>query len=105
VSDIWRGLIAQRHFAISGLKTQFRGGLGYQDRNEHDLLKDFVDEFEVHTSSRLLIEILESIHTLEQEEFMRSVYSSMFTRGLVTQDELARLDSWLNDVSTILNKG
>lgn len=105
VSDIWRGLIAQRYFAISNLKTQFRGGLGFQDRNEHDLLRDFADELEVHLSSRLLLEILESKDIREPSEFMRSVYSTMLARGLVSEEEIVRLDSWLTDTSTILNKG
>lgn len=104
VSDIWRGLIAQRYFVISGLKTQFRGGLGYQDRNEHDLLKDFVDELEVHMSTRIIIEILESIDILDKSEFMLSVYSAMLARGLVLDEEIIRLKDWLADTSSILNK-
>jgi glycosyltransferase involved in cell wall biosynthesis len=105
VSDIWRGLIAQRYFAISGLKTQFRGGLGFQDRNEHDLLKDFVDELEVHMSTRIILEILDSINILEKTQFMRAVYSTMLSRSLVSKEEIVRLDSWLTDTSAILNIG
>ena len=104
VSDIWRGLIAQRYFSIAGLKTQFRGGLGFQNRNEHDLLQDFVDEFVVHKSSRLLIEILEAIEIQELTKFMRAVYSSMLDRNIVTRDEISRLESWLEDTSSILNR-
>ena len=104
VSDIWRGLIAQRYFAISNLRTQFRGGLGYQERNEHDLLKDFVDELEVHLSTHLILEILESIDTADKSEFMRAVYSALLTRGLVLEEEIIRLEDWLGDTSTILNK-
>ena len=105
VSDIWRGLIAQRYFAFSDLRTQFRGGLGFQDRNEHDLLKDFVDELEVHMSTRILLEILESIDILDQSNFMLSVYSTLLARGLVSQEEIVRLENWLSDTSIILNKG
>ena len=105
VSDIWRGLIAQRYFAFSDLRTQFRGGLGFQDRNEHDLLKDFADELEVHMSTRILLEILESIDILDQSNFMLSVYSTLLARGLVSQEEIVRLENWLTDTSIILNKG
>ena len=105
VSDIWRGLIAQRHFEISDLRTQFRGGLGFQDRNEHDLLKDFADELEVHMSTRILLEILERIDILDQSNFMLTVYSSLMARGLVSQEEIVRLENWLTDTSFILNKG
>lgn len=105
VSDIWRGLIAQRYFVISNLWTQFRGGLGYQDRNEHDLLKDFIDEIEVHKSTRILLKILESIDILDQSNFMLSVYSNLLARGLVSSEEMVRLESWLADTSTVLNKG
>lgn len=104
VSDIWRGLIAQRYFAISNLRTQFRGGLGYQERNEHDLIKDFVDELEVHLSTHIILEILEIIDTLDKSEFMLSVYSAMLARGLVLDEEIIRLKDWLADTSTILNK-
>ncbi len=105
VSDIWRGLIAQRYFVIADLRTQFRGGLGFQDRNEHDLLNDFVDELEVHMSTRILLEVLESIDILDQSNFMLSVYSTLLARGLVSKEEIVRLENWLTDTSSILNKG
>lgn len=104
VSDIWRGLIVQRYFAISDLRTQFRGGLGFQDRNEHDLLKDFIDELEVHMSTRLLLEILETIEIYDKYKYMHAVYSGMLARDLVSQEEIVRLENWLADTSAILNK-
>ncbi len=104
VSDIWRGLIVQRYFAISDLRTQFRGGLGFQDRNEHDLLKDFIDELEVHMSTRILLEILETIDVYDKYKFMLAVYSGMLARDLVSQEEIVRLENWLADTSAILNK-
>ena len=102
VSDIWRGLIAQRFFCISGLFTQFRGGIGYQDRNTHDLLKDFIDEFEVHSNSNKLLEVLESVGGTDPIDYLREVYSSLIKIGLVSGDEMLRLDAWIVDVSAIL---
>ncbi len=102
VSDIWRGLIAQRFFCISGLFTQFRGGVGYQDRNTHDLLKDFIDEFEVHSNSNKLLKILEMVEETEPIIYLREVYGELEKIGLVLSEEMLRLDAWIADVSSIL---
>lgn len=104
VSDIWRGLIAQRFFCISGFFTQFRGGIGYQDRNAHDLLKDFIDEFEVHSNSSKLLLVLESVENTDPIEFLREVYIGLVNIGLVLDSELLRLDAWITDVSAILKR-
>jgi hypothetical protein len=102
VSDIWRGLIAQRFFCISGFFTQFRGSVGYQDRNKHDLLKDFVDEFEVHSNSSKLLKVIESVEETKPLNYMREVYSGLAKIGLVSGEEIQRLDAWIEDVSSIL---
>jgi hypothetical protein len=102
VSDIWRGLIAQRFFCISGLSTQFRGGVGYQDRNTHDLLKDFIDEFEVHSNSYKLLKVLESVEETDPIGYMREVYGRLAKIGLVLSDEIPRLNAWIVDVSAIV---
>lgn len=103
VSDIWRGLIAQKFFSISGLSTQYRGGLGFQKRNQHNLLLDFIDEIEVHSKSYVLLEILEQVNNQNPFEFMLSVYLALKSEKLVKAEELIILQDWLTDVRTILN--
>lgn len=105
VSDIWRGLIAQRFFSINGFETQFRGGIGYQDRNQHDLLKDFIDEYPVHTMTDKLISILESVDIENPYEYMEFVYRKLIGIKLIEEDELNMLLGWIEDVKSILKKG
>lgn len=103
VCDIWRGLIAQRFFWLTNMVTEFKGSVGHQVRNNHDLLKDFVDEFQVHRDTNKLIKILEGIEKTNVYEYMSEVYSTMLHNYLVDDLELVRLSHWIKDVQTTLN--
>ena len=105
VSDIWRGFIAQRFFSHNGFETQFRGGIGFQDRNQHDLLKDFIDEYPVHTMTDKLISILEFVELEDPYEYMEFVYRKLIGIKLVEEAEMQILIGWLEDVKSILKKG
>ena len=103
VSDIWRGLIAQRFFSLTNMETQFKGGAGYQLRNNHDLLKDFIDEFQVHRDTHYLLEILEKVKTKDIYDYMTEVYSILAKTQVIQDLELKRLSNWVEDVQGVLN--
>jgi hypothetical protein len=102
VSDIWRGLIAQRFFTIFGMSTQFSGAMGYQNRNKHDLLQDFIDEIKVHSESHKLLLILDQIHCTDMFKYLIEVYSTMAKHGLVSFSEIETLKLWIKDVKKVL---
>ena len=54
MTDIWRGIVLSGYMRESSLNTVI-GKLGFrQDRNEHNLVKDFLDEVPGHEHNRLI---------------------------------------------------
>ena len=104
VSDIWRGYIAQRFFSLHGHLVCYRGGVGSQKRNVHDLKIDFAEEVEVHTKTHLLLEVLQDIVILDAKDFIREIYLRLCSIGLVKQPELEYLEAWLKDLETISSR-
>jgi len=54
MTDIWRGIVLSGYMRESSLNTVI-GKLGFrQDRNEHNLVSDFLDEVPGHEHNRLI---------------------------------------------------
>lgn len=58
VCDIWRGYCTQRLLWDIGGSLSFMAPTVYQERNEHDLLVDFVDEIDLYTKADVLVPFL-----------------------------------------------
>ncbi len=97
VADIWRGFIAQRYFSLMQWNTVYRGSVGRQIRNPHDLLVDFFEEIEVHTKTDQLISILETINNVDISDFLIETYTQLIENKLVSFSELEFLHAWLED--------
>jgi hypothetical protein len=97
VADIWRGYIAQRFFAIRRWNTIYRGSVGRQIRNPHDLRVDFSEEVEVHTRTDRLVGILNTIDNWDIVEFLERTYTLMVENQLVDSKELDYVTVWLED--------
>lgn len=104
VTDIWRSLIAQRIAWANGWNLLFHGPTVFQDRNEHDLMRDFAEEVPGYLHN-------DSIRKrLEDMDFPAGVgqipgnvikcYDVLISLGLVGTKEAPLLRAWLTDLST-----
>jgi hypothetical protein len=103
MTDIWRGYIIQaalQHFR--GISVF--GKLGFvQNRNEHNLLRDFESEVSGHLFGERVYEIaLSSWQALSQERTTQNllfglvaIYSALCEEGIVNVLELEILDAWV----------
>jgi hypothetical protein len=77
----------------------------YQDRNDHNLMKDFADEIEGYLGYERLIDLLESIQLERGEGNIGSnlirIYQEMTSHGFVAEGELLLLDAWLADLTSL----
>ena len=61
MTDIWRSFIAQRILWENDSNLLFHSASAEQDRNEHNLLKDFKDEVPGYENNQLIIDILTNL--------------------------------------------
>jgi hypothetical protein len=98
-TDILRGYIAQRLLWEQNLRLGFTGATVYQERNEHELMRDFEDEVECYLHTKPIVSLLGSLNlTSEPVTNLMTVYDSLVDNGLVSARELITLQAWIADL-------
>jgi hypothetical protein len=103
MTDIWRSFVAQRCLWELGLGVVFHSAEVVQDRNQHDLMRDFSDEIPGYLGNRRLVEVLESLPLKPGEGYVAENLARCY-RGLVAAEifpeaELALVDAWIAAVA------
>lgn len=102
-TDILRGYVAQRLMWEQGLHLGFTSATVYQERNEHDLMRDFADEVEMYLGVRKVVNILDglSLHGDPLRD-QYDVYSALRNAGVVQDRELEILSAWSRDFERLI---
>jgi len=101
-TDILRGFIAQRLLWVEGMHLGFHEATVYQERNAHDFMKDFKDEFECYLNTRKVIESLQTLDFSESPSAnLALAYQGLHKEQLISSDELTILDAWRSDFEHI----
>jgi len=94
-TDILRGYIAQRLLWEEDLLLGFSGASVWQDRNEHDLMRDFRDEIPMYTDVVSIVELLDKLSfSGSLLDSLVQVYENLFERQIVKKSELAAVNAW-----------
>lgn len=103
MTDIWRSFIAQRIAAINDWHILFHEPTVRQERNEHNLMRDFVDEVPGYINNESIRNALETITLMagaaEVPENLRRCYRALVDIGVIPALELFLLDAWLDDLA------
>jgi hypothetical protein len=107
MTDIWRGFVAQRIAWANGWGLLFHSSTVYQERNAHNLMRDFKDEISGYLNNRMIAERFEGL-ALEPgieniPDNLRRCYEDLAKMGLVEARELAMLEAWLADIAEVEN--
>ncbi len=102
MTDIWRSFVASRIAQEYGWYILFHNATVYQERNEHNLLKDFEMEVPGYlNNSRIMDALLETdLCSDEQsifENLMRS-YKTLIRGKWIGEKELYLLNAWIEDL-------
>jgi hypothetical protein len=105
MTDIWRSFIAQRclwddHFGI----TFFAADV-IQDRNDHNLMKDFESEIPGYLKNENLCNILQEINFVSRKSMSSKLiycYEILIENGFFPCEELPLVKAWINDIDQIL---
>jgi hypothetical protein len=107
-TDIWRGLLAERCAWANGWSVLFHEPTAWQERNEHNLMRDFRDEIPVYMRNREIGSILEKLDLPKGVEEvgnnLHRCYEALVGPGIVDQREIPLLETWLADVARMRPK-
>ncbi len=92
--DIIKMYIAQKFLHHFNKKLSFVKPYVYQNRNEHNLFKDFVDEIDMYLNIEKLIDILEDFN-IKNKDDMIDLFENLFEEKIIkNKDELDLLKIW-----------
>ncbi len=105
MTDIWRSFVAQRIAWTNGWSLLFTEPDVYQERNEHNLMKDFADEVSGYLHNRKIGETLDSLPLLPGPQNIGGnlllCYEALIGLRLVDAQEIALLEAWLDDLKAL----
>jgi hypothetical protein len=100
VSDIWRSYWVQRIIHDIDGHLCFLPATTTQYRNEHDLMKDFIDEYDLYTKAGDFVSFLASWHGkgVLLSERMLNLMTNLVNAEFFAADEVALLKAWIADL-------
>lgn len=105
MTDIWRSFIAQRCLWELGLGLVFHGAEVVQERNAHNLMRDFADEIPGYMRNRELVEILEGLLLRTGLDAingnMLACYEALVKMEFFPAKELDLVSAWLDDLDRV----
>lgn len=105
MTDIWRSFVAQRCLWECGEGVIFRQPSVFQERNAHNLLKDFEDEVPGYLLNERIRKTLESLD-LDDQDTIRSLvlcYEAMIDSDLLPDDEMPILRAWCREIERVVS--
>jgi hypothetical protein len=105
MTDIWRSFIAQRIAWLNDWAILFHEPTMRQERNVHNLLRDFNDEIPGYLNNSEICKALESL-PLESGvdkigDNLKVCYDKLVNMSLIGREELQLLDAWLEDIKQL----
>lgn len=102
MTDIWRSFIAQIIMWSIGMYISFHSSTVFQERNIHNLLKDFELEVPGYLKNQLIIDILNSIaFSGSTGNRLYQAYDCLKREKIVKEEELNLVENWLKDIDKL----
>ncbi len=103
MTDIWRSFVAQRIAWECNWQLTFHDATVFQERNEHNLLRDFEQEVPGYLFNNKIKKILEDAPLRSGVEHiadnLRMCYNALIRENIISsKEEMALLDAWLLDI-------
>jgi hypothetical protein len=100
--DIWKSFVAQRCLWELDKGIVFHAPEVYQDRNVHDLMRDFRDEIPGYDKNREICEILSGVDLKKGEaavsENLLRCYEALVSKQIFPDKELDLVKAWLHAI-------
>ncbi len=108
MTDIWRSFVAQRCLWEMDSTVTFHSATVWQERNEHNLLRDFEDEVPGYLNNDKIRKILEALDLKKGREIkvvsdnLHSCYRALTDQGIVGKGEMPLVEAWVQDLQEII---
>jgi hypothetical protein len=102
-TDILRSYVALPILEKMGRSLGFLGPTARQDRNDHDLMKDFESEIPMYRTANRVVDDLKSVisSNIPVAENLVTCYKRLEETGITTEAELPRVRAWLTDLKDL----
>jgi len=104
MTDIWRSFVAQRCLWAMGHRLVFHGPEMFQDRNPHNLMRDFEQEIPGYVGNDRIREALEALSLSSDAGAtganLHRCYEALVAQGTVPPIEMPLVEAWLRDIET-----
>jgi hypothetical protein len=105
MTDIWRSFVAQRIAWENGWSVLFHHATVYQERNVHDLMRDFADEIPGYLNNQKIKAVLSALTlapgTAAIGANLVKCYQALIGLGVVGEQELSLLEAWTEDLARV----
>jgi len=106
MTDIWRSFVAQRIAWEYEWGIAFYSPTVYQERNEHNLMRDFQDEVPGYLNNRSIGLALETLRLSDNiddiHDNMVRCYWKLIEMGLIGEEEMQILSAWKQDFTNLI---
>lgn len=105
MTDIWRSFIAQRIAWTNDWKINFHQPTVYQERNEHNLIKDLQDEIPGYVNNQKIVSILENLQLQRGLDNITNnlllCYEALIKNNFIGENEMGILADWIQDLQEL----
>jgi hypothetical protein len=105
MTDIWRSFVAQRICRANDWGILYHEPTVRQQRNEHNLMRDFRDEVPGYLNNSLIAEALDKLSIRpgldKLTDNLRACYAELVRMEMVGGQELDLLEAWIADLEEI----
>ena len=106
MTDIWRSYVAQRIAWECGWSILYHEPTVWQQRNEHNLMKDFEDEIPGYTNNFNICKELQSLNLKPGQpnicENLITCYQKLIDINVIGKEEMVLLQAWISDIKRVL---
>jgi hypothetical protein len=103
--DIWKSFVAQRCLWATGSGIAFLPADAVQERNEHNLLRDFQDEIPGYLGNDKLSLILSELDLSSASDAVPSnllaCYEALVSHGFFPKEEMRLVEAWIHDLENL----
>ncbi len=101
MTDIWRSFVAQVCLWSNNQQLVFHSATVLQERNEHNLMRDFADEVDGYLNNARIIDCLARVLNTHRgqplSDVVRAAWMSLRDIGIIKDIELEIIDAWLEE--------
>lgn len=106
MTDIWRSYVAQRIAWECGWSILYHEPTVWQERNEHNLMKDFEDEIPGYSNNFNICKELQALTLKSGQtnicENLITCYQKLIDINVIGKEEMVLLKAWISDISKLL---